>query len=83
MEDNGVGVPEGQEERIFGMFERLAESGHTPGTGIGLAIVRRGLQRIGGACGVEARAEGGSAFWIAVPKEERTSWRKAWRKRKR
>ena len=83
VEDNGVGVPEGQEERIFGMFERLAESGHTPGTGIGLAIVRRGLQRIGGACGVERRVEGGSAFWIDVPKEERTSWRKAWRKRKR
>ena len=82
VEDNGVGVPVGQEERIFGMFERLAESGDRPGTGIGLAIVRRGLQRIGGQCGVEARPEGGSAFWIDMPKEERTSWRKAWRKRK-
>lgn len=82
VEDNGVGVPEGQEERIFGMFERLADSGNRPGTGIGLAIVRRGLQRIGGECGVERRAEGGSAFWIDVPSEPRTSWRETWRRRK-
>ena len=81
VDDNGVGIPEGQEERVFGMFERLTESGNRPGTGIGLAIVRRGLQRIGGYCGVERRAEGGSAFWIAVPKESRTSLRKAWRRR--
>jgi len=39
----------------------------------GLAIVRRGLQRIGGECGVESRAEGGSASWIDVPKEPRAS----------
>ncbi len=81
VDDNGVGIPEGQEERVFGMFERLTESGNRPGTGIGLAIVRRGLQRIGGYCGVERRAEGGSAFWIDVPKESRTSLRKAWRRR--
>ncbi len=82
VEDNGVGVPEGQEERIFGMFERLIESGDRPGTGIGLAIVRRGLQHIGGECGVERRAEGGSAFWIDVPKAPLTSWRKVGRRRK-
>jgi signal transduction histidine kinase len=82
VEDNGVGIPKGQEERVFGMFERLAESGNRPGTGIGLAIVRRGLQRIGGECGVERRPEGGSAFWIDVPKEPHTSWRGAWRRRK-
>jgi signal transduction histidine kinase len=82
VEDNGVGIPKGQEERVFGMFERLAESGNRPGTGIGLAIVRRGLQRIGGECGVERRPEGGSAFWIDVPKEPHTSWRGALRRRK-
>jgi len=73
VEDNGVGVPVGQEERIFRVFERLAESGNRPGTGIGLAIVRRGLQRVGGECGVEHLPDGGSGFWIEIP-GKRLSW---------
>ncbi|MGY8799397.1 MAG: response regulator [Longimicrobiales bacterium] len=73
VEDNGVGVPVGQEERIFRVFERLVESGNRPGTGIGLAIVRRGLQRVGGECGVEHLPDGGSGFWIEIP-GERLSW---------
>jgi PAS domain S-box-containing protein len=81
VEDNGIGVPEGQEERIFKVFERLSEGGNRPGTGIGLAIVRRGLERIGGRCGVARRPEGGSAFWIELPKERRVAWR-PWRSRK-
>lgn len=75
VEDNGIGVPEGQEERIFQVFERLIQGGDHPGTGIGLAIVRRGMQRIGGSAGVERRAGGGSAFWIELPKVRRTAWR--------
>jgi signal transduction histidine kinase len=81
VEDNGVGVPEGHEERIFRVFERLTETEDRPGTGIGLAIVRRGLQRIGGKCGVEPRPEGGSAFWIDVPRERRAARRQAWHRR--
>jgi signal transduction histidine kinase len=73
VEDNGVGVPTGQEERIFRVFERLAESGNRPGTGIGLAIVRRGMQRVGGDCGVERLPDGGSAFWIELPPHRRSS----------
>ncbi len=75
IEDNGIGIPEGQEERIFRVFERLTEGGDHPGTGIGLAIVRRGMQRIGGSAGVEHRDEGGSAFWIELPKVRRRAWR--------
>ncbi len=75
IEDNGIGVPQDQRERIFRVFERLTEDGTRPGTGIGLAIVRRAMQRIGGSCGVVPRPEGGSAFWIEVPKERRRSWR--------
>jgi signal transduction histidine kinase/PAS domain-containing protein len=81
VEDNGVGIPEGHEERIFRVFERLTESGDRPGTGIGLAIVKRGLQRIGGNCGVEQRPEGGSAFWIDVRTERRAARRQTWRRR--
>ena len=69
VEDNGVGVPPGQEERIFGVFERLNESATRPGTGIGLAIVRRGMERMGGRAGVTRAAESeGSRFWVDVPR---------------
>ena len=81
VEDNGIGVPEGQEDRIFRVFERLSEGTDHPGTGIGLAIVRRGLQRIGGDCGVERLPDGGSGFWIDVPKLREAAWRPAWRGR--
>lgn len=82
VEDNGIGIPEGQEERIFRVFERLAEGGPHPGTGIGLAIARRGMERIGGQCGVERLPDGGSAFWIDVLKERRKA-RRQWGRRGR
>ena len=75
VEDNGVGIPPGQEERIFRVFERLTGGGDQPGTGIGLAIVRRGVQRVGGSCGVENRPEGGAAFWIQIPRERQAPTR--------
>ena len=74
VEDNGSGVPEGQEDRIFGVFERLDQTSGQPGTGIGLAIVRRGMECIGGTTGVERRAVG-SAFWVDINRELKTSWR--------
>ncbi len=80
VEDNGIGVPEGKEERIFRVFERLEEGGDHPGTGIGLAIVRRGIQRIDGACGVERLPDGGSAFWIEAVAERRKT-RRPWTRR--
>jgi signal transduction histidine kinase len=67
VEDNGVGIPPDQVEKIFRTFERLTQTQSRPGTGIGLAIVRRGMERIGGSAGVEARSGGGSRFWIRVP----------------
>ncbi len=75
--DNGIGVPPGQEERIFRVFERLAEGSDRPGTGIGLAIVRRGMARVGGRAGVERNADApGSAFWIEIPRPlEKRAWR--------
>jgi signal transduction histidine kinase/FixJ family two-component response regulator len=75
VEDNGIGIPDGQEERIFRVFERLSDGRDQPGTGIGLAIVRRGMQRIGGSCGVERFPEGGSAFWIEARLERRETRR--------
>lgn len=81
VEDNGIGIPEGQEERIFRVFERLSQSDDRPGTGIGLAIARRGMERIGGRCGVERLADQGSAFWIEAPKERRKA-KRSWLRRR-
>lgn len=67
VEDNGMGIPPEQSERIFRVFERLVESGDRPGTGIGLAIVQRGMERIGGTVGVESDGQEGCRFWIEVP----------------
>lgn len=67
VEDNGMGIPPDKIDRIFRVFERLVESGDRPGTGIGLAIVRRGMERIGGNAGAESDGESGSRFWIDIP----------------
>jgi signal transduction histidine kinase len=49
------------------MFERLHGAGSYPGTGIGLAIVRKGVERMGGRVGVESDTTTGSRFWIELP----------------
>jgi signal transduction histidine kinase len=64
--DNGIGVPVEYQERIFRVFERLHPLDTYPGTGIGLAIVRKGAERLGGRCGVESGPGGGSRFWIEL-----------------
>lgn len=64
--DNGVGVDAAQRKRIFGLFERAA-SKEIPGTGIGLAIVRKAVERMGGSVGMEPGAPHGSVFWFELP----------------
>ncbi|MBD1875595.1 PAS domain S-box protein [Nodosilinea sp. FACHB-131] len=65
--DNGIGIGPEHQERIFRVFERLHGAESYPGTGIGLAIVRKGLERMGGQAGVESQLGHGSRFWIALP----------------
>lgn len=65
--DNGIGIAPEYHERIFRMFERLHATGSYPGTGIGLAIVRKGVERMGGRAGVESAPGGGSRFWVDLP----------------
>lgn len=64
--DNGIGIAPEHQERVFWVFERLHGAEHYPGTGIGLAIVRKGLERMGGQVGVESQLGQGSRFWIAL-----------------
>ena len=67
VEDNGIGIAKENQERIFRVFERLHGIEKYPGTGIGLAIVRKGMERMGGRVGVESEPGQGSRFWIELP----------------
>lgn len=67
IQDNGIGVEAQYQEKIFGVFERLHESQEYPGTGIGLAIVRKAAERMGGRAGVESKPGVGSTFWVELP----------------
>ena len=66
-EDNGIGIEPGERERIFEVFTTSHAPGRYDGTGIGLAIVRRAIQQMGGAVGVESEAGDGSHFWVDLP----------------
>lgn len=68
VEDKGIGIDVQNQKRIFYVFERLHGSEIYPGTGIGLAIVRKGVERMGGQAGVESQLGQGSRFWIELPK---------------
>jgi signal transduction histidine kinase len=65
-EDNGIGIRKEAQERIFSMFQRLNPPGQYEGTGIGLTIVRKAVERMGGKVGVESEANQGSRFWIEL-----------------
>jgi PAS domain S-box-containing protein len=66
VEDNGIGVAPEHRERIFRVFQRLHGMAEYPGTGIGLAIVRRAAERMGGSAGVAEAPGGGSVFRIEL-----------------
>ncbi|MBD1909362.1 MULTISPECIES: PAS domain S-box protein [unclassified Leptolyngbya] len=68
VEDNGIGIEPRFQEQIFQVFERLHSAETYPGTGIGLAIVRKGAERMGGRVGVESQADQGSRFWMELRK---------------
>jgi signal transduction histidine kinase len=69
VEDNGIGIDPSHHERVFGVFERLHQSENYPGTGIGLAIVRKSVERMGGRVGLESTVGEGSRFWIELPSD--------------
>jgi signal transduction histidine kinase len=67
-EDHGIGIASADLERIFTLFERVHSVDRYEGTGIGLAIVRKAVERMGGAVGVESELGKGSKFWIQLKK---------------
>jgi signal transduction histidine kinase len=73
VEDNGIGIDPAHHERVFGVFERLHQSENYPGTGIGLAIVRKSVERMGGRVGVLSEPGAGSRFWIELKSDGGTA----------
>src|SRR4030095_11671822 len=67
VEDNGIGIAPEFHARIFRVFERLHGVDKYPGTGVGLAIVRKGAERMGGRVGIESALGQGSRFWVELP----------------
>jgi signal transduction histidine kinase len=64
VQDNGVGIPPEVQHHLFGMFQR--HNTQSPGTGTGLAITRKAVERMGGRVGVESEPGQGSRFWVEL-----------------
>ena len=71
VQDNGIGIAPEHQERIFRVFERLHGVEAYQGSGVGLAIARKAVTRLGGRIGVESRLGEGSRFWIELPDGDR------------
>jgi PAS domain S-box-containing protein len=65
--DNGIGIHERHHGKIFQLFERGPDTTAYPGTGLGLALVRKAASRMGGRCGLESAPGSGSRFWVDFP----------------
>lgn len=67
--DNGIGIPPEHHDKIFNVFQRLHSEDDYPGTGIGLAIVKKSVELLGGQVWVESVVSEGCTFSVQLPKE--------------
>ena len=73
VEDNGIGIAPEHQTKLFKVFERIHAGSRYPGTGIGVAIVRRAAERMSGSAGVVSAEGRGSRFWIELRHKESSS----------
>jgi signal transduction histidine kinase len=73
VKDNGIGIPQKYSAKLFQPFVRLVRQDEYPGTGIGLAIVRKAVERMGGLAGFDSESGRGSVFWVEVPQAPGTN----------
>ena len=69
VQDNGIGIGEEYQEQVFNMFKRLHSTASYEGTGIGLALCKKIIERHGGDIGVTSSPGKGSTFWLTLPEE--------------
>ena len=70
VQDNGIGFDMKYHDKIFDIFQRLHLSESYPGTGIGLALVKKAMQRVGGTCWATSEVGKGSTFYLEFSGEE-------------
>jgi PAS domain S-box-containing protein len=64
VQDNGIGIPSDQQERVFVMFQRLSKQ--YEGTGMGLALVRKVVEKMRGKVGLDSNPGQGTSFWVEL-----------------
>ncbi|MEJ2719006.1 MAG: ATP-binding protein, partial [Deltaproteobacteria bacterium] len=67
--DNGVGIPADCHEKVFDIFQRLHSQDQVPGTGIGLAIMRKAVRALEGQVWLESTVGKGTTFYVKLPLE--------------
>ena len=67
VKDNGIGISPEQIDRAFKPFIRLPNPTNAPGTGMGLAIVKKAAERMNAVVGAESTPGGGACFWLELP----------------
>ncbi len=68
--DNGIGIQAKYQEQIFNVFQRLHTNEEYPGTGIGLAIVKKATEKLQGSVRLESQAGVGSTFFVTLPQTQ-------------